>query len=163
MFQPFLDPVDHPRHGGIDLCAHFGEGGGIAVVGVVNVGTTGRGWVEGAEQADFFGGNSVAHKVVNVPVVQGHKEVSIVVFGAKLGGSVLCAVVSRSLKFRNGAPVSGLTNMPATNTAGTYEDIVGEVGVVKRVAEDDISHRGAADVSRADEDDVEAFSVPSHG
>ena len=64
----------------------------------------------------------MAHKVVNVPVVQGHKEIGIVVFGAKLGGSVLRAVVPGSLKFRNGAPVSGLTNMPATNTAGTYED-----------------------------------------
>ena len=85
----------------------------------------------------------MAHKVVNVPVVQGYKEVGIVVFGTKLGGSVLCAVVSRSLKFRDGAPVSGLANMPATNTAGTYEDIVGEVGVVKRVAEDDISHGGS--------------------
>jgi len=35
------------------LCAHFIEGGSIAVVGVVNVGAKGRGWVEGAEQADF--------------------------------------------------------------------------------------------------------------
>lgn len=157
------NPIQQARDGGLDIVAGGLEIGGGTIVRVCHVRVFWGVGIEAAHQADLVRVDAALNKGVAVAFVHGDEEISIHVLGPQLGRAVGTTIVAAAAQLGNGARIRSLAHMPAAEAAGVHGGDKVKHVLFHLIARDDFCHGGAADISGANKDEVEAGAGSGFG